>query len=64
MPRNKYHFDPESLSFARIRLGFRGLIMKVVTYFFAGIVISVAFYLVFSRFFDSPKERKIGRAHV
>ena len=61
MPRSKYHFDPESLSFARIRLGVKELLIKLSTYFFAGIVISIAFYLVFSRFFDSPKERILKR---
>ncbi len=61
MSRSKYHFDPESLSFARIRLGVKELLVKLSTYFFAGIVISLAFYFVFSRFFDSPKERILKR---
>lgn len=61
MARNKYRFNPESMSFDRIRLSFRGLLIKLVTYFFAGIVISIAFYFTFSRFFDSPKERILKR---
>lgn len=61
MPRSKYRFDPESLSFDRIRLGFKGLIIKMITYFFAGVVISLTFYFVFSQFFDSPKERILKR---
>jgi murein DD-endopeptidase MepM/ murein hydrolase activator NlpD len=61
MAGNKYRFDPESLSLSRHRLGFRGLILKVIKYFLAGAVISVAFYIVFSRFFDSPKERILRR---
>ena len=61
MAKNKYRFDPESLSLHKIRLGYKGLLMKILTYFFAGIIISVAFYFVFSRFFDSPKERILKR---
>jgi len=61
MARSKYRFNPESMSFDRIRLNFWSLVMKFVTYFFAGVVISVAFYFVFSRFFDSPKERILKR---
>lgn len=61
MARSRYHFDPESLSFDRIRLSFKGLILKLITYFFAGVVISLTFYLVFSKFFDTPKERILKR---
>ncbi len=61
MPRNKYHFDPESLSFARIRLGVKELFIKLSSYFLAGFVISIAFYIVFSRFVDSPKEKILKR---
>jgi murein DD-endopeptidase MepM/ murein hydrolase activator NlpD len=57
MARSKYRFNPESLSFDRIGLSFKVLIIKFFTYFFAGIVISVAFNFAFSYFFDSPKER-------
>ena len=61
MPKSKYKFNPESLSFDRIRLGVKGLTIKIITYFFAGVVISIVFYLTFSRFFDSPKERMLKR---
>ena len=61
MARSRYHFDPDSLSFDRIKLGFKGLIMRLITYFFAGLVVSVAFYFAFTKFFDSPKERILKR---
>jgi murein DD-endopeptidase MepM/ murein hydrolase activator NlpD len=61
MARSKYRFDPDSLSFDRIKLGVKGLIMRLITYFFAGVVISIAFYFVFTKFFDSPKERILKR---
>jgi murein DD-endopeptidase MepM/ murein hydrolase activator NlpD len=61
MPRSMYRFDPESLSLHQNRLGLKGLIIKLIKYFFAGIVISVGFYILFSKFFDSPKERILKR---
>jgi len=61
MPRSMYRFDPESLSLHPNRLGFKGLIIKLVKYFFAGIVISVGFYFLFSNFFASPHERILKR---
>jgi murein DD-endopeptidase MepM/ murein hydrolase activator NlpD len=61
MLRSKYRFDPESLSFDRRRLNFKAVIIKIITYFFACIVISVAFNLAFSYFFDSPKEKMLKR---
>jgi murein DD-endopeptidase MepM/ murein hydrolase activator NlpD len=61
MPKTKYRFNPESLSFDRISLGIRGLILKFLAYFFAGLVIAVIFNVAFSYFFDSPKERMLKR---
>lgn len=61
MAKNKYHFDLESLSLHPNRLSLKGILIKIITYFFAGVVISVAFYLALSRFFDSPKERILKR---
>ncbi len=61
MPKSKYRFDPESLSFDKIRLSFKGLILRLLTYFFAGIAISAFFYFTFSQFFDLPKERILKR---
>jgi murein DD-endopeptidase MepM/ murein hydrolase activator NlpD len=61
MAKNKYRFDPESLSLHKIRLSFKAILLKIMTYFFAGIIISIAFYFVFTRFFDSPKERILKR---
>ncbi len=61
MPKSKYHFDLESLSLHPNRLGFKGLLFKIITYFFAGVVVSVVFYMLLSRFFDSPKERVLKR---
>ncbi len=61
MTRAKYKFDPESLSFNKIRLGFTGWLLKLLKYFFAGVVLSIAFYMVTYRFFESPAEKLLRR---
>lgn len=61
MAKVKYRFNPESLSFDKIRTSFRALIVKSFTFFSASIVISIIYYIIFSYFFDSPKERKLIR---
>jgi murein DD-endopeptidase MepM/ murein hydrolase activator NlpD len=61
MPRSMYRFDPESLSLHSTRLGFKGIIIQLIKYFFAGIVVFAAYYLLISPFFDSPKERILKR---
>jgi len=45
MAKYKYKFNPESLSFDRVKVSAKGLIIKIITYFFAGIAIAIAFNL-------------------
>jgi murein DD-endopeptidase MepM/ murein hydrolase activator NlpD len=61
MAKVKYHFNPESLSFDRIKLSIKGLILKLLMYFFAGFAISIIFYFAFSQFLDFPNERMLKR---
>jgi murein DD-endopeptidase MepM/ murein hydrolase activator NlpD len=61
MPKHKYRFNPESLSYDKIRLSFKDILIKLFTFFTASIVISVLYYIVFSSFFNSPKEKNLIR---
>lgn len=61
MHKSKYRFNPESLSFVRVRIGFWGWVVKILKYFFAGCVIAVGYYVMFDYFFDSPRERMLRR---
>jgi murein DD-endopeptidase MepM/ murein hydrolase activator NlpD len=61
MARIKYRFNQESLSYDRIIISFRTRIIQVFTYLAASIAISVAYYLIFNSFIDSPKEKKLKR---
>ena len=61
MRKSKYHFNPESLSFDKVRLSLRTKLVRGVTYFFASGVIAVVYYIVYSFFFDTPVERGLKR---
>jgi murein DD-endopeptidase MepM/ murein hydrolase activator NlpD len=61
MAKINYRFNPESLSFDKIGTSFRNWILKAFTYFTASIVIAVLYYMIFSHYFDSPKEKALIR---
>jgi murein DD-endopeptidase MepM/ murein hydrolase activator NlpD len=61
MARHKYKFNPESLSFDRIRLGFRAVLLRAFAYFVGSLIIAGAYGLLFAIFFDSPKEKALRR---
>jgi murein DD-endopeptidase MepM/ murein hydrolase activator NlpD len=57
----KYKFNPESLSFDRIRLGIWGWFWRLFKYFFAGLLVTIIYVIVFSKFFLSPREKLLTR---
>jgi len=61
MPGPKYKFDPESLSFDKIRLGFRAILMRMLAYLVGSLIIAFIYALIFAAFIDSPKEKALKR---
>jgi hypothetical protein len=61
MPNSRYRFNPESLSFDRIRLGFRAMLMRGLAFFVGSFLIAMVYYLLFALFIDSPKEKALLR---
>lgn len=61
MPRTKYKFNPESLSFDRVRLGVRALLFRTLAYFVGSVIIALVYWVIFASFFDSPKEKALKR---
>jgi murein DD-endopeptidase MepM/ murein hydrolase activator NlpD len=61
MPRTKYKFNPESLSFDKIRLGIGEILMRFLAYFIGSVLIAVVYWIIFAAFFDSPKEKALER---
>jgi len=58
---NKYKFNPESLSYDKVKNSFRKTLVKVFTFFTATLAITVVYYLIYSQFFNTPKERILSR---
>lgn len=61
MPNSRYKFNPESLSFDKIRLGSRAVLMRSLAYLVGSTIVAVVYYLIFAIFFDSPKEKALLR---
>jgi murein DD-endopeptidase MepM/ murein hydrolase activator NlpD len=61
MPPTKYKFNPDSLSFDKIRLGIRSLLLRFLAYFIGSILVALIYWVIFASFFDSPKEKALKR---
>jgi hypothetical protein len=61
MARAKYKFNPDSLSFDKIRLGFRAVLLRFLSYFIGSVFIAIVYGLLYAMFFDSPKEKVLLR---
>jgi murein DD-endopeptidase MepM/ murein hydrolase activator NlpD len=61
MTPTKYKFDPDSLSFDKIRLGIRTLLLRFLAYFIGSVIIALVYWGIFASFFDSPKEKALKR---
>ena len=61
MPRTKYKFNHETLSFDRIRLGLKQLVLRLFAYFLGSLFLAGLYGFIFAFIFDSPKERALKR---
>jgi murein DD-endopeptidase MepM/ murein hydrolase activator NlpD len=61
MAKFKYHFNPESLSFDRIRLTIGQKFLRVIAYLLSSFVVGGGLMLVLSLFTDLPRERILKR---
>jgi murein DD-endopeptidase MepM/ murein hydrolase activator NlpD len=61
MTPTKYKFDPDSLSFDKIRLGIRTLLLRFLAYFVGSVIVALVYWGIFATFFDSPKEKALKR---
>lgn len=61
MPKSRYRFNPESLSYDRIKLGFRAVLLRSLAYFVGSLLVALVYYLIFAIFVDSPKEKALLR---
>ena len=61
MPNSRYKFNPESLSFDKIRLSIGAMLLRGLAYFVGSLIIALVYYVIFAIFVDSPKEKALMR---
>jgi murein DD-endopeptidase MepM/ murein hydrolase activator NlpD len=61
MAKPKYKFNPESLSFDKIRLGAKAILLRTLAYVVATILIGIILNFLYGVFFDTPKEKALKR---
>lgn len=61
MPKSKYKFNHETLSFIKVKASFKQKLARGLTYLMSTIVITIVYYSIYTSFFDTPKERGLKR---
>jgi murein DD-endopeptidase MepM/ murein hydrolase activator NlpD len=61
MPNSRYRFNAESLSFDKVTHGVRSLLLRGLAYLVGSLLVAITYYLIFTAFFDSPKEKALLR---
>ena len=61
MAKPRYKFNPESLSFDKVRLGAREIFLRSLAYIIGSVLIAIVFNFIFGLFFDTPKEKALTR---
>jgi murein DD-endopeptidase MepM/ murein hydrolase activator NlpD len=61
MPKSKYRFNHETLSFDKISLGLWALLLRGLAYLVGSLIIAIVYYFIFASFVDSPKEKALLR---
>jgi murein DD-endopeptidase MepM/ murein hydrolase activator NlpD len=61
MPRTKYKFNPDSLSFDKIRLSVKELFLRLLAYLTGSVIVALIYWVIFASLFDSPKEKALKR---
>ena len=58
MKKYKFHFDPETLSYKRVKISFKALIYKSLPKFATSIILGIAIYMALSFVIKSPAEKQ------
>jgi murein DD-endopeptidase MepM/ murein hydrolase activator NlpD len=61
MPKVKFRYNPETLSYDRVETGLKYYISKVFTFSVFGAVMGVVYFLGYIYLFDSPREIRLVR---
>ncbi len=64
MAKTKYFFNPKTLSYEKYKLSRWILFLRGIGVFSFSIILGFIFFLIFSRFLDSPAEKKVKSANT
>ncbi|PZX20757.1 peptidase M23-like protein [Breznakibacter xylanolyticus] len=64
MSKVKYRYNPETLSYDRIKTGFKYYLKRVFLFGLSSNVIGFVIFLGYNEFFDSPKEKRLQRENM
>lgn len=64
MAKTKYFFNPKTLSYEKYKLSRWILLLRGIGVFSFSIILGFIFFLIFSRFVDTPDEKKVKSANV
>ncbi len=59
MAKHRYKFNPESLSYDKVRKSWLKIGLRLFSYFLASVMLAVIYYLILSPIYHNPEERKI-----
>ena len=57
MAKTKFKFNPDTLSYDRIKHSIKDIILKISAYFVGSLIIAAIYYVVWAILVDSPKEK-------
>ena len=57
----KYKFNPHSLSFDKVKTSVMKTVVRVFSFFTATLAVTILYYIIYSQFFSTPKERVLSR---
>ncbi len=61
MGRAKYQFDKRTLTYRKVTLSVKQILLRALVYFASAAVFSAIVLVFFTSFFDSPKEKQLRR---
>ncbi|MDR0660183.1 MAG: M23 family metallopeptidase [Prevotellaceae bacterium] len=63
MAKHSYKFNPESLSYVKVKKNWFRIALRLFSYFLASVMLAIVYYLLFSPIYHNPEERKLLRQY-
>ncbi|MFP4622043.1 MAG: M23 family metallopeptidase [Bacteroidales bacterium] len=61
MEQYKYKYNPGTVRYEKVKLTWKDKFMRFLSYFAATLILAVLYNLIFSAFFDTPREKELMR---